>query len=474
MRVCFPANLKRRKTDLNIAVVILAAGIGKRMKSAKHKVLHELCGRPILSYVINAAKKLKPTKIITVVGHQAQSVVERLDGTVQPVFQDKQLGTGHAVTLTKPALAKFTGPILVLPGDTPLIRSSTLLKLVRLHEQKQPAATVLIAEARQPFGYGRIISDVSGAITAIVEEKDATPAQRRINMINGGVYCFNRQKLFKALQLIGAQNRQKELYLTDVIQIFNQQGERVQAVATDEQEIHGINSRSQLAEAEEIVQGEIKRRHMDNGVTFVLPETIFIGIDTVIGRDSIIYPNVYLTGKTKIGADCAIGPSVTINDAKVGSGASIQYAVVNEAVIEDETSVGPFCYIRPGSRIKKGSKAGTFVELKNSLVGENSKVPHLSYVGDAVLGRDVNVGAGSITCNYDGFRKWRTTIEDNAFLGSDTMLIAPVKIGKGAFTAAGSAICKDVPAGSLGIERAEQRNIAGWAKKHRRKAKKSS
>lgn len=457
---------------MNIAVVILTAGIGKRMRSAKHKVLHELCDRPMISFILDTAKRLNPAKIVAVVGHQAQTVVSVLGSGIQIVSQEEQLGTGHALILAKSALASFSGPILVLPGDTPLLRDTTLAKLVKLHERKGAAATVLTAEVENPYGYGRVISGTDGSVTRIVEEKDASPAERRIKTINGGVYCFQGEKLFQALERVSTDNKQGEYYLTDVIGIFNKDGERVVAAYADEQEIIGVNSRMDLSRAEGIIQAEIKQRLMASGVTFILADTTFIGMDVAIGRDSIMYPNTFLSGATNIGENCSIGPSVRITDTKIGRGAAVQYAVVTDATIGDEVSVGPFCFIRPGTVIKKGGKAGTFVELKNSVVGEKSKVPHLSYIGDANLGRDVNVGAGTITCNYDGVNKWGTVIEDGVFLGSDTMLVAPVNIGKGAVTAAGSAITEDVPADSLGIERAEQKNIPGWADKHRRKAEK--
>lgn len=457
---------------MEIAAVVLAAGLGKRMNSAKVKVAHHLCGKPIISYIIETISKLEPSLTVVVVGHQADEVKKIIPKKVVTVNQKNPLGTGDAVRLTESALAGFTGPILVIPGDTPLLQASTLKNLINIFENEKPAALILTADLEDPFGYGRLKMSADGlSVLGIVEERDATKAEKEIKTINAGVYCFEKNKLFAALKKIQAKNNQGEYYLTDVISVLNNDNEKVMSVSTGADEIAGINSRVQLAEAEAALQSSIKRQHMLNGVTFILSNSSFIGKDVTIGRDTIIYPHSYITGATRIGADSHIGPSVKINKSKIGSRVRAQYAVIMESEIDDNANIGPFCSLRPGTVIKKNGKAGTFVELKKTVLGENSKIPHLSYFGDADIGKDVNVGAGSITCNYDGYNKWRTIIEDGAFLGSDTMLIAPVKLGKGAVTAAGSAITKDIPSEHLGIERGEQKNISGWVSKHKKKSK---
>lgn len=454
---------------MDFAAVILAAGVGKRMKSSIPKVLHLISGRPMISYIIDEVRKISPKKIVIVVGHKSDEVTQVIGDGIDVVRQEKQLGTGHAAAMAETALKDFSGPVLVMPGDTPLITAPTLEALVK-HDEDDDAG-VLTAELEDPFGYGRIILKSDGTVAGIVEEDDASEEQRRINLINTGMYCFNKEELFNSLKQVSKNNHQGEYYLTDVVKIMNDNGKRIRQVkAFSSTETIGVNSRIQLAEVDEVIQDRIRKELMMNGVTFILPETSYIAGNVAIGKDTIIYPNTYLKGKTTIGEACEIGPSVKISECEIGSRATIQYSIMTGARAEDASSVGPFCYIRPGTVIRGGAKAGTYVEIKNSSIGENSKVPHLSYIGDAKIGKEVNVGAGTITCNYDGVSKWETVIEDNVFLGSDTMLIAPVKIGKGAMTGAGSAITKDIPGDGLGIERSEQRNIAGWAKRHRQKA----
>ncbi len=455
---------------MNVAAVVLAAGLGKRMKSAKVKVLHHLCGEPIISYILNTVAKLEPKATVAVVGQQAMEVRKVIPDNVITVNQSNPLGTGDAVKLAESSLSEFDGPVLVMPGDAPLLTVSTLANMINIFADKKPAALVLTATLEEPFGYGRIKMSADGlSVVGIIEEKDADKTEKEIKIINAGVYCFEKEKLFSALKKVKPKNNQGEYYLTDVIEILSREGEKVIAAAAGAQEIIGINTRVQLAEAEDIIQSKLKNQHMLNGVTFILPKTSFIGKDVIIGKDTIIYPNSYIVGRTRIGADNRLGPNVKIIDTNVGMRVRAQFAVIIEAEIDDEVTIGPFCSLRPGTIIKKKGKAGTFVELKQTTLGEQSKIPHLSYFGDANIGRGVNVGAGSITCNYDGYNKWKTTIEDGAFLGSDTMLIAPVKLGKGAVTAAGSAITKDVPAENLGIERSHQKNISGWVEKHRDK-----
>jgi len=455
---------------LDVAAIVLAAGLGKRMKSAKVKVLHHLCGKPILAYILETVSLLEPRITVAVLGRQADEVKKIISEKIVTVNQPKPLGTGDAVKLTETALAKFDGPVLIMPGDAPLIKTSTLAGLIDVFEKEKPAALILTADLEEPFGYGRIKMSADGlSVLAVVEEKDASEAEKEIRTINAGVYCFAKEKLFSALKKVKTKNEQGEYYLTDVIGLLSREDEKIVAVSTDAHEVIGINTRVQLSEAENVIQLNIKKQHMLNGVTFILPNTSFIGKDVIIGRDTVIYPNSYIAGETRVGEESRLGPAVNINDSKIGPRVRAQYAVIVEAEIDKGANIGPFCSIRPGTIVKQNAKAGTFVELKKTILGEKSKIPHLSYFGDADIGKGVNVGAGSITCNYDGYNKWRTVIEDGAFLGSDTMLIAPVKLGKGAVTAAGSAITKDIPPENLGIERSDQQNISGWATKHRNK-----
>lgn len=455
-----------------LAVVILAAGEGTRMKSGLPKVLHQVCGCPMISYVLKTARKLKPNRLIVVVGRKTEEISSVAGDQVELVVQDKQLGTGHAVQVTYPVLKNFKGKVLVLCGDSIFVTPRTLRKLVKVDEA---AAVVLTARLENPTGYGRIIRQSSRALQAIVQEKDATSRQRQIKEINTGHYCFDTAKLFSALKEVKPDNKQKEFYLTDVVSILVGKGEKVLTQMTpDWTEALGINSRQELAVAEGLMKAKIMDKWMSKGVTFIDPASTFIGPDVVLGQDCIIHPFSFLYGTTSVGKDCVIGPLCQLIDAKVGQRVVIQGGVIKESVIENEAILGPYCFLRPGTRVKRGAKVGAFVEVKKSEIGEKSKVPHLSYIGDALIGRNVNVGAGSITCNFDGTRKYRTVIEDEAFIGSDTMLVAPVTVGRGAFTGAGSAISKDVPEGSLAVERSEQTFVEGWAKKHQKRGRRKN
>ncbi len=456
---------------MGFAVVILAAGEGKRMKSALPKVLHQVCAKPMIDYVLETVRDLRPDKVLIVVGHGADKVRDNLkrEGSLKFVFQEKQLGTGHAVLKCEKELADFSGTVLVLSGDTPLLSGDTLKSFLELHLKSKAAATLLSANLEGLTGYGRIIRSQMGEVERIIEEKDASKEERNISEVNTGTYCFDKEKLFLALKEVKCENVQKEFYLTDVIEILKRKKEKVAVLlARDEKEVLGVNSRSQLVEVDKILREKINNKWMESGVTIIDPVLTFISPEVLIGKDTIIYPLVFLEGKTTIGENCLIGPSTRLIDVKVGNGSEITYSVAKECEIGDEAKVGPFSYIRPGTKIKNKTKVGTFVEIKKSEIGEGSKVPHLSYIGDALIGKNVNVGAGSITCNFDGVEKHQTIIEDEVFIGSDTMLIAPVKIGKRATTGAGSAISRNVPADSLGLERAEQKNIKDWRKKRKK------
>ncbi len=448
--------------------IVLAAGEGTRMKSAIPKVLHQLCDRPMLSYVLDAVAGLGIDRTVVVLGFGADRVREILPAGCEGVLQEEQLGTGHAVMTAVPALREGEDEILVLPGDTPLILAETLAGLTRIHREGAAAATMLTALLDDPTGYGRVVRGTGGEVEQVVEDSDADETTKAICEINTSMYVFAREPLLAALQRLDRSNTQSEYYLTDVIRIMAGEGQRVLATPVAEpDETMGINSRAQLAEAAAFMRRRINRHWMDEGVTLEDPAMTYIGGLVHIGRDTVIRPLTFLSGNTEIGEGCCIGPSCRVRDSRIGDGAQITESVLNECEIGAAALVGPYASIRPGTVLGPGAKLGTFVESKNTRVGKGSKVPHLSYVGDADIGENANVGAGTITCNYDGEKKYRTVIEDDAFIGSDTMLVAPVKIGKGAVTGAGSAITKDVPEGALGVERAVQKNILGWKRKRK-------
>lgn len=449
---------------MSLAVLILAAGEGTRMKSSQPKVLHHICGRPIISYVVREAKKLNPDKVVAVIGSGAERVKEVLGLGVDFVIQAERLGTGHAVLVAKEALGGFEGDLLILSGDSPLIRAETLSDLIAKRKAEAAAAAVLTADFASPCGYGRIIRD-GDRIRSIIEERDADAVTKEIKEVNGGIYALEAKEALSILKKISNDNDQKEYYLTDLVALLNGGGKSVVALkAKDSSEILGINSRLQQTEADRIMRMRINEGLMAQGVSMIEPTLTFIGPDVKVGKDTIIFPMTFLEGETKIGEGSIIGPSVRMVNTTVGSGVKVENAVIKESVIEDDADLGPFCSLRAGTSLGGGSKVGTFVEVKKTSLGQGSKIPHLSYIGDAIIGKNVNIGAGSITCNYDGFNKHQTVIEDDVFIGSDSMLVAPVRIEKGAMTGAGSTISKDVPPGALAIERSEQRVIEGYVK----------
>ncbi len=454
------------------AVIVLAAGEGTRMKSATPKVLHEICGASLLGHVVRAARALEPRQIVVVVGHGREAVAAHLaesDPGATTVVQEQQNGTGHAVRLAMEEVrADASGPVVVLAGDTPLLTAATIESLLALHGSEGNAATVLSARVPDPFGYGRIVRDLGGAVTAIVEQKDATDEQRAIYEINSGVFAFDPDALRDALSKLTTDNVQGEEYLTDVVAILRDGGLRVGAsVAADADDVLGINDRAQLATARRIMRDRIAARLMRDGVTLVDPSTTWIDVDVEIGRDVLVHPNTQLHGRTSIATGAEVGPNSTLRDTTVGEDASVINTVAHSAVIGPEATVGPFTYLRPGTVLERGAKAGGFVEMKNAHVGEGSKVPHLSYVGDATIGTGTNIGAATVFVNYDGQDKHHTTIGDEVRVGSDTMLVAPITISDGAYTAAGSVITEDVPPGALAVARGRQRNIDGWVAKMR-------
>ena len=450
------------------AAVVLAAGEGTRMKSKKPKVVHEVLGKPLVRWVVDAAKAAGVDRVITVVGSGREQVVPLVEGDTQVVVQEQQRGTADAVAVCTEALEGFEGSLVVLSGDSPLITPETIARLVRERERSGAAVVVLTMRLDDPFGYGRIVRDESGAVERIVEQKDASPEEQAICECNSGVYCFDAQALFWALQRVGNDNAQGEFYLTDVLQICRESGREVAAlVCEDATECLGVNSRSQLAQATKHLQRRINEAHMAAGVSMMDPDQVWIGPDVSIERDVLLWPQTYLFGSTCVGEDSEIGPNTRLTDTVVGRGCRVDETVAIKAQIDDAATTGPRAYLRPGAHLCEGAKAGTHVEIKKSTVGKGSKVPHLSYIGDATIGENVNIGAGSITCNYDGKKKWPTTIGDGAFIGSDTMMVAPVNIGAGAIVGASSCVTKDVPANALALERSDQREIEGWATKKR-------
>nr|WP_166245776.1 bifunctional UDP-N-acetylglucosamine diphosphorylase/glucosamine-1-phosphate N-acetyltransferase GlmU [Paenibacillus turpanensis] len=450
--------------------IVLAAGQGKRMKSKLYKVLHPVCGKPMVGHVADVLDAIGVSKKVFVVGHGAEAVQSYLGDRGQYVLQEQQLGTGHAAKQAEDILGGEQGITLVVCGDTPLFTKQSLEAMIALHKETGAAATLFSAELGNPHGYGRVIRDASGAVTGIVEQKDCTPEQTRIREVNAGTYCFDNAKLFAALAKVTNQNAQGEYYLTDVIGILKQEGETVQAYCTDQpEETIGVNDRVALAEAERIMRQRIVHSLLVEGVTFIDPASSYIEADVKIGSDTVIWPGTVVRGKTVIGEDCVIGPNTEITNSVIGDGVSIKQSVLSEAEVGPESTVGPFAYLRPGAKLGRGVKIGDFVEIKNAVLDEGTKVSHLSYVGDAKVGKNVNIGCGAITVNYDGFNKHITEIGDDAFVGSNVNLIAPVRVGRGAYVVAGSTINKDVPEDDLAIARERQTNKTGYAVKIRQK-----
>jgi bifunctional UDP-N-acetylglucosamine pyrophosphorylase / glucosamine-1-phosphate N-acetyltransferase len=433
-----------------IFAVILAAGKGTRMKSNRAKVLHTLCGIPMVNYVIGATRPLLPEGTFVVVGHQAELVEAVLPGDATPVLQEEQLGTGDAVRVALAAIEEEReGVLLVVNGDGPLISDRTLGELVERHRSAGVGATVLVAESDDPSGLGRVVEDAG--VVRIVEEKDASESERAIGLVNLGLYAFNLSEIREAVGGLTTENESGELYLTDVLEIIGRRSRAVTYRLKDMEEANLVNDRAQLARAEEILRRRILDAHMREGVTVRDPASTHIEASVEIGRDTVILPGTLLRGGTRIGTDCVIGPDTDLQDTLVGDGALVEHSVGRGAEIGDGASVGPYSFLRPGTVLESGAKVGAYCEVKNSRVGEGSKVPHLSYIGDAEIGADANLGAGTITANYDGVNKNRTTLGDGAFTGVNTTLIAPVEVGEDAYTGAGSVINKDVPAGRLAV-----------------------
>ena len=451
-----------------IHVVILAAGQGTRMKSALPKVLHRISGLPLIDHVLRTAESVSPATITVVVGHRAEVVRERLTRrpSVRFVIQEPQLGTAHALQQAESALAGRTGTLILLSGDVPLLTPETLRRLVETHRGADAAATVVTATVDRPYGYGRVVR-TDGRIARIVEERDASPAERQIREINSGIYAFDLAPLFDALRGIASQNAQGEFYLTDLIAIYRRRRLPVETLLVDNtQEIRGINSRTELAEVSSLLRQKKNEELMAAGVTLIDPATTYIDPDVEIGADTIIHPGVIIEGQTRIGAACEIQAHVRISESVVGDRVTINnFCLIVGARVADEASVGPFAHLRPETVVGEKAKIGNFVELKKTTMGPGSKANHLAYLGDATVGANVNIGAGTITCNYDGTRKHQTVIEDGAFIGSDSQLIAPITVGTGAYVGSGTTVREDVPSGALAVSAGKQRNIEGWVER---------
>ncbi|HEX6178670.1 MAG TPA: bifunctional UDP-N-acetylglucosamine diphosphorylase/glucosamine-1-phosphate N-acetyltransferase GlmU [Thermoanaerobaculia bacterium] len=462
----------------NVEVIILAAGLGTRMKSSTIKILHRAAGRPLVDYVLDLAAGVCDTAPVLVIGHQRDAVQQAVGGRARYAIQDQQLGTGHAVLQAAAMLEKedvTRKNVLILSGDVPLTRPDTLRRLLDEHQRAGNALTLLTMRLASPGMYGRIVRDAKGEVERIVEAKDANDDQKKIDEVNAGIYVFGGEHLFSNLRNLSNSNAQGEYYLTDLLGTLRKAGKRVGALVVDDPtEALGVNSRAELATVEAEIQRRVVEKLMTEGVTFRNPNTVVIDSTVTIGNDTVVYPFVTLEGKTKIGSACVIEPGVHLQDVVVGDNVHLKTGTVAaESEIADDAAVGPYAHLRPGTKLGVEVKVGNFVETKKAVFGRGAKASHLSYIGDADIGADVNIGAGTITCNYDGVNKHKTVLEDGVFIGSDTQLVAPVRVGKGAYVGAGSTITKDVPADALALSRTPQRVVEGWAtKKREERAKK--
>lgn len=444
--------------------VILAAGMGTRMKSAMPKVLHKVCGKALCKWVIDASKEAGADKVVTIIGHGADMVRPQIENDTAIAVQAEQKGTGHAVMQAADFIKESQGSVVILNGDTPLIKAETIKKAIEFHNASGNQATVITAILDDATGYGRIVRNTDGNVIKIVEHKDATEEERKINEINSGMYVFDAQSLVYSLGKLEPNNSQGEYYLTDTLEILLAAGKKIGAYAIeDNDEIRGINNRIQLNEAETIMRDRINRFHMTEGVTMINPSAAYIEADVKIGRDTIIGANVELKGNTVIGEGCEIGQGSRLENAVLGNNVTVMSSVILDSEIGDGTNVGPFAYVRPNCKVGESVKVGDFVEIKNTNIDDGTKISHLTYIGDSDVGKNVNFGCGTVTCNYDGTKKYRSQIGDNVFVGCNTNLVSPVKVGDRSYIAAGSTITEDIPEGSLSIARSHQTNKEGWA-----------
>jgi bifunctional UDP-N-acetylglucosamine pyrophosphorylase/glucosamine-1-phosphate N-acetyltransferase len=449
-----------------VYAIVIAAGQGTRMRSDLPKIIHSLGGLPMVGHVLEVCRRLGVKRTLVVIGHQAERVREALAAyPVEFVLQEDQRGTAHAVLQTEAALQGFTGDVLVINGDVPLLSDALVQRLLTTHTESRAFATAVTTRLADPSGYGRVLRDARGVFCGIVEEVEATPAQRRVKEINAGIYCFNAPRLFEALHKVRPSSVKGEFYLPEVLAILLKARARIATVlADDSREVLGINTRGELAEAYGVLRRRVVDRLMEAGVTCLDPATTHVSVLATVGRDTTLYPHVQIEGGTRIGEGCTVHSGSRIRDSQLGNRVTVlDGCVILEAEIADECILGPYAHLRPGNRLRRKVKIGNFVELKKSAVGEGSKIPHLTYVGDSTVGERVNVGAGTITCNYDGFGKHQTVIEDEAFIGSNSCLVAPVRIGRGAYVAAGSTITQEVAPDALAFGRAQQVNKEGRA-----------
>lgn len=447
---------------MSFLTLVLAAGMGTRMKSKMPKVLHRVCGKPLCKWVIDSAKEAGSGEVCAVIGHGADELRKTLGDICEFAVQAEQKGTGHAVKMAEEFIKKAES-VVILCGDTPLVRAETIKQAVEYHNKNGEQATVLTAILPDSTGYGRIVRDADGSVLKIVEQKDATEEEKKIREVNSGMFVFDAQSLMYALGKIEPNNAQGEYYLTDTLEILLAAGKKVGAYTIeDSDEIRGINDRVLLSEAEAAMRRRINASHMRSGVTMINPESVYIEAEVEIGNDTIIEPNVTIKSGTKIGADCVIGSGSVISKAVIHDGVDILSSVILESEVGSGTHVGPFAYIRPNCRVGRDVKVGDFVELKNSVIDDGTKISHLTYIGDSDVGKRVNFGCGTVTCNYDGKNKFRTAIGDDCFVGCNTNFVSPINVGDGAYIAAGSTITEDIPENSLSIARARQVNKEGW------------
>lgn len=447
--------------------VVLAAGEGTRMRSSLPKVLHPVAGRPLLAWVLDAVAETKPARTVVVVGHGADDVIATLPPGVEHCLQSERLGTGHAAAIALDHLGAVASDaaVLVMAGDTPLIDGETLRGLLDRHIEQVATVSLLSTVVDDPTGYGRIVRDEEGHVVGIVEQADATPEQARITEINAGMYVFAASTMRSDLAAVRPENAQGEYYLPDLVALATGRGDRVVAVPAAADRVEGVNTHVQLAAAATVLRRRIAERLMLSGVRIVDPATTYVDADVRVDPGAVLYPGVHLEGGSVVESGAMVGPDTFVSESRIGAGTRVWYSVLRGADIDADCQVGPYASLRPGTVVRRNAKLGTFVETKKTVVGEGSKVPHLSYMGDATIGAGSNIGAGTITCNYDGFAKYETVIGDGVFIGSDTMLIAPVSIGDGAMTAAGSAITADVEPGALGVARGRQRNVPGFVRR---------